>query len=420
MLAGSTTAASTISTDTSPVHSPPAARSGRRRGLSYLRNYTFGLDSSRTTTPTQNETEVRSTRQIGRSRTAPAPDSSANTDAVPDPLRNPDSFLGLRSSDNDPNWRMTRRSTFGNGLDGAGISTTNEFTRIPPLPVVPSNHRDTEGAREALLARADIANALNGPGPSIQFIPASEHGRNPRPSLDFKRITRVLPHLNSVIRVGRYSERDNTHDANPSGPSDAPIGFKSKVVSRKHCEFFFQNGQWFVRDVKSSSGTFLNHIRLSQPGLESKPFPINDGDVIQLGIDFKGGEEMIFRCVKIRIETNRGWQRGLNKFNKSTHKQLQRLAKGKKEVDNDTISKHSTECTICLNPIAVSLHDVEDHSTGTDFSLSPAKRSLLLLARIPGITSASELCLRAPNPLPFCVRTVVLRLTSMRTWKKKS
>jgi pSer/pThr/pTyr-binding forkhead associated (FHA) protein len=66
--------------------------------------------------------------------------------------------------------------------------------------------------------------------------------------------------------------------------------------------------------VKSSSGTFLNHIRLSQPGQESKPWAIKDGDIVQLGIDFKGGEEAIFRCVKIRILCNRGWQKELNSF----------------------------------------------------------------------------------------------------------
>jgi pSer/pThr/pTyr-binding forkhead associated (FHA) protein len=97
-------------------------------------------------------------------------------------------------------------------------------------------------------------------------------------------------------------------------PSAAAVGFKSKVVSRKHCELWCKDGSWYIKDVKSSSGTFLNHIRLSQPNVESKPFRIKDGDIIQLGIDFRGGEEMIFRCVKIRVECNRGWQQGLNKF----------------------------------------------------------------------------------------------------------
>ncbi|PQE12145.1 RING finger protein [Rutstroemia sp. NJR-2017a BVV2] len=118
-----------------------------------------------------------------------------------------------------------------------------------------------------------------------------------------------------VIKVGRYSERDNQAPQTPNVPSSAPVGFKSKVVSRRHCEFWFSDGRWFIKDVKSSSGTFLNHIRLSQPGTESRPYPVNDGDIVQLGIDFKGGEEMIFRCVKIRVELNKGWQTGPSSFN---------------------------------------------------------------------------------------------------------
>jgi pSer/pThr/pTyr-binding forkhead associated (FHA) protein len=135
-----------------------------------------------------------------------------------------------------------------------------------------------------------------------------------RPSLTFGAITRTLPGDSSIIRVGRYSEKDTPTENDPVGPSDAPVGFKSKVVSRRHCEFFYSNAQWYIKDVKSSSGTFLNHIRLSQPSIESRPFPVNDGDIVQLGIDFKGGEEMIFRCVKIRIVLNRGWQKELNTF----------------------------------------------------------------------------------------------------------
>lgn len=151
--------------------------------------------------------------------------------------------------------------------------------------------------------------------PSIQLIPYNELSGRSRPALDFSRIARTLPSAASVIKVGRYSERDNQVEAMPSRPSDAPVGFKSKVVSRRHCEFWNENGQWFVRDVKSSSGTFLNHVRLSAPGVESKPWAVKDGDIIQLGIDFKGGEEMIFRCVKIRIECNRGaLPKKVNKF----------------------------------------------------------------------------------------------------------
>jgi E3 ubiquitin-protein ligase DMA1/2 len=149
--------------------------------------------------------------------------------------------------------------------------------------------------------------------PTIKFTPHQDPRSN-KPSLSFVATSRTLPHEGCVIRVGRYSERDASPSATPNGPSAAPVGFKSKVVSRRHCEFWCSNGQWYVRDVKSSSGTFLNHIRLSQPSTESRPFPVNDGDIVQLGMDFRGGEEPIFRCVKIRVECNRGWQKSLNNF----------------------------------------------------------------------------------------------------------
>lgn len=150
--------------------------------------------------------------------------------------------------------------------------------------------------------------------------------------------------------MGRYSERDNIPEVPANVPSAAAVGFKSKVVSRKHCELWCSNSQWYIKDVKSSSGTFLNHIRLSQPNVESKPFKVKDGDIVQLGIDFRGGEEMIFRCVKIRIECNRGWQQGLNTFNKQTHQRLKNLAKSKK--DSDSASNYGSECSICLMSIA--------------------------------------------------------------------
>jgi pSer/pThr/pTyr-binding forkhead associated (FHA) protein len=149
--------------------------------------------------------------------------------------------------------------------------------------------------------------------PSIRFIPHFDPRAN-RPSLSFPTVTRTLPSESSLIKVGRYSERENAPEIPANTPSAAPVGFKSKVVSRRHCEFWCQGQQWYIKDVKSSSGTFLNHVRLSPPGQESRAFAVNDGDVVQLGIDFRGGEEMIFRCVKIRVECNRGWQKGLNNF----------------------------------------------------------------------------------------------------------
>ncbi|KAJ0159158.1 E3 ubiquitin-protein ligase DMA2 [Colletotrichum tanaceti] len=181
--------------------------------------------------------------------------------------------------------------------------------------------------------------------PSIRFS-AYYDPRATRPSLTFPPVSRTLPSGGEIIRVGRYSERDNQPSIPHNTPSAAPVGFKSKVVSRRHCEFWYDDGKWYIKDVKSSSGTFLNHIRLSPPGTESKPFPVNDGDIVQLGIDFKGGEEMIFRCVKMRLELNRGWQNKLNTFNMATHKRLRNMTAA------NSANSSTQDCSICLNSIA--------------------------------------------------------------------
>jgi pSer/pThr/pTyr-binding forkhead associated (FHA) protein len=186
--------------------------------------------------------------------------------------------------------------------------------------------------------------------PTIRFIPANDP-RSTRPSLKWDAIARTLKTANSVIRVGRYSERDNPPPS-PSSNAVTPVGFKSKVVSRKHCEFWCAKGQWYVKDVASSSGTFLNHVRLSPPNKESRAYTVNDGDVVQLGIDFKGGEEVIFRCIKIRIECNRGWQKALNAYNTSAHKRLLKsVSASKASRESDAASINASECAICLNQI---------------------------------------------------------------------
>ncbi|KAJ4352082.1 uncharacterized protein N0V89_007428 [Didymosphaeria variabile] len=257
------------------------------------------------------------------SRTQTAPEAASQPPLIPSP----------------PSLTMTRTRA---ETAAPQLTVRNHSGPIPTTPTMASMAADSDqGASNEAPAMKDL--------PSIRFI-MHQDPRAARPSLSFSTITRTLPDESAVIKVGRYSERDVLPEVPKDQPSAAAVGFKSKVVSRKHCELWCKNGEWWIKDVKSSSGTFLNHIRLSQPNQESKPFKLKDGDIIQLGIDFRGGEEMIFRCVKIRIECNRGWQQALNAFNKQTHQRLRNLGKAKKEGDN--ASTHTSECSICLMSIA--------------------------------------------------------------------
>ncbi|KAH3666729.1 hypothetical protein WICMUC_005546 [Wickerhamomyces mucosus] len=177
---------------------------------------------------------------------------------------------------------------------------------------------------------------------SIRLTPFIDHSIN-TPSLYFQPILRKIE-PNSKLSIGRYTEKIK-EAAFASSLSLLPIVFKSKVVSRIHAEFYCDfNGNWFIKDCKSSSGTFLNHIRLSSAGVESLNTQLSNGDVLQLGMDFRGGIEDIFRCVKIKIELNKSWQRKPKKFNREIHEKFLNLTTN----DDDSTS---SECAICLSQL---------------------------------------------------------------------
>jgi len=39
-------------------------------------------------------------------------------------------------------------------------------------------------------------------------------------------------------------------------------------------------GQIYIKDLRSSNGTFVNRVRLSQEGVESEPFEIKSEDTL--------------------------------------------------------------------------------------------------------------------------------------------
>ncbi|ORY21745.1 hypothetical protein BCR39DRAFT_552966 [Naematelia encephala] len=80
------------------------------------------------------------------------------------------------------------------------------------------------------------------------------------------------------IKIGRQT---NTKTA----PGERNAYFDSKVLSRTHAEIWEQNGQIYIRDIKSSNGTFVNNERLSPEGVESEPFQLKSEDLVEFGID---------------------------------------------------------------------------------------------------------------------------------------
>ncbi|KAI0088767.1 hypothetical protein BDY19DRAFT_993606 [Irpex rosettiformis] len=86
---------------------------------------------------------------------------------------------------------------------------------------------------------------------------------------------------NQRVKIGRQTNAKTV-------PAERNGYFDSKVLSRQHAEVWEESGKIFIKDVKSSNGTFINSERLSAEGVESDPFELKTDDIVEFGIDIVG------------------------------------------------------------------------------------------------------------------------------------
>lgn len=115
----------------------------------------------------------------------------------------------------------------------------------------------------------------------------------------FERKTITVPFYPDVLRIGRQTNQK-------TAPTPSNAFFDSKVLSRQHAEIWADrsHGRVFIRDVKSSNGTFVNGKRLSPENQESEPHPLNEQDVLELGIDIVSEDQktVVHHKVAARVE----------------------------------------------------------------------------------------------------------------------
>ncbi|KAG0174944.1 hypothetical protein DFQ28_003632 [Apophysomyces sp. BC1034] len=222
------------------------------------------------------------------------------------------------------------------------------------LSSAPTSRQETSSNADHYRSSSNDANSSRRSGsndedpiPQLRIVP---HLDSPR-SLVFSVIERDVGE-GTLLKIGRFTDRLL---------SPTRITFKSKVVSRSHAELWTEHGKFYIRDTKSSSGTFLNHIRLSAPNQESRPFELHDGDVVQLGVDYQGGDLPMYRSVKMRIELNRNMQQKRNTYSLATFQSLRNLTTPPNNVsvldtpmttEENEGRVHVEECCICLYAIA--------------------------------------------------------------------
>ncbi|EMD36409.1 hypothetical protein CERSUDRAFT_115418 [Gelatoporia subvermispora B] len=124
-------------------------------------------------------------------------------------------------------------------------------------------------------------------------------------ALQFEPIVRDLNVGQKRRRIGRYFTKHGDIGLAANSRTERRITFMSMVVSRIHAEIWAEeNGKVYIKDAKSTSGTFVRNKRLSPEGSEP-PTELSNGDMLQLGTPYMLGNESFHRCVKAIIEIER-------------------------------------------------------------------------------------------------------------------
>jgi pSer/pThr/pTyr-binding forkhead associated (FHA) protein len=114
----------------------------------------------------------------------------------------------------------------------------------------------------------------------------------------FERKQINVPYFPDVLRIGRQTNAKTV-------PTPSNGYFDSKVLSRQHAEIWAdRHGKIWIRDVKSSNGTFVNAQRLSPESRESEPHELRENDTLELGIDIVSEDQksIVHHKVSAKVE----------------------------------------------------------------------------------------------------------------------
>ena len=115
----------------------------------------------------------------------------------------------------------------------------------------------------------------------------------------FERKYLVVPFAPYVMKLGRQT-------TSKSAASSENGFFDSRVLSRQHAEIWAdrETGKVYIKDCKSSNGTYINRKRLSAENTESEPHELKRNDNLDLGIDIVSNEEnkQVYKKISARVE----------------------------------------------------------------------------------------------------------------------
>ncbi|KAJ5808074.1 hypothetical protein N7474_009343 [Penicillium riverlandense] len=287
------------------VASPPSVQSGPRLGW-----YSSG-DGGQGALPSVNADEVSRMfmprKQIQRSNSSSSIASSSSTSTVSASSQDPPAGQGA-NGESKSNIAATKKKNARNpwpssksepvaGVTAARSQAVPAFSSGPsasstmsaihqPSSIVPSQH----------MLQSSQQNGVRPPNGQAAEPPAILALAPVNGTFEKKQIN--VPFYPDVLRIGRQTNAKTV-------PTPVNGFFDSKVLSRQHAEIWADKaGKIWIRDVKSSNGTFVNGHRLSPENRESEPHELRENDTLELGIDIVGEDQntIVHHKVSAKVE----------------------------------------------------------------------------------------------------------------------
>ncbi|KXT13928.1 hypothetical protein AC579_2383 [Pseudocercospora musae] len=243
----------------------------------------------------------RKTAQRQNSSSSIASTASSNSTISATPTNTNGS---LQAGTDASNWAARKKPTRGLWPPGKAEPATGITTARPQAVTSATSGAAAANAISALhaplLPSQQMANGngqANGVRDQVQTMPPAILHLSPMNGT-FERKTITVPYAPDVLRIGRQTNQKTV-------PTPLNGYFDSKVLSRQHAEIYAdRQGRIFIRDVKSSNGTFVNGMRLSQENKESEPRELREQDVLELGIDIVSEDQktVVHHKVAAKVE----------------------------------------------------------------------------------------------------------------------
>lgn len=150
-----------------------------------------------------------------------------------------------------------------------------------PSPIVPSQQNGIRNLESPTLSNETVA--------VLALLPLNG---------TFERKQINVPLQPGTLKIGRQTNAKTI-------PNAVNGYFDSKVLSRSHAELWAdRSGKIWIRDVKSSNGTFVNGQRLSPENRDSEPHELREHDTLELGIDIVSEDQksIVHHKVSAKIE----------------------------------------------------------------------------------------------------------------------